>query len=472
MYRLTSQLIIYRNIGQDSILFRLADICRRLEQGDTPRDRLAEETLTEVHRLLDLATQYGFNDNLWHNYLAFLLADTETPFTLVSEKVGANTGSVNTFARHDFILFKKLFDYDFSQLEKALSVPVFSVLEDFRSVEKRPSFYNQNVSEKVRQLSKDIEKASTEDELYEVITGFYGRVGVGKFGLNKAFRISEDPERELLIPITNTGDVHLDDLVGYESQKKRLIANTEAFVAGRECNNVLLYGEAGTGKSTSIKAVLNQYYDQGLRMIEIYKHQFQYLSKVISEIKHRNYRFVIFMDDLSFEETELEYKYLKAVIEGGLEPKPENVVIYATSNRRRVLRRHAPQRHRGGEDVPGQPLRRLHRLLQARSRGVPPHRGHPGGTVPPDPAPGRGAAPAGRGLVHAPRRTDGAHRPAVRHVSGGHQRDLTRQSVTNINDRSFGMTGSRNCGRFLWNTLLIFCQVPSNPFSLFLCNLS
>ena len=249
MYRLTSQLIIYRNIGQDSILFRLADICRRLEQGDTPRDRLAEETLTEVHRLLDLATQYGFNDNLWHNYLAFLLADTETPFTLVSEKVGANTGSVNTFARHDFILFKKLFDYDFSQLEKALSVPVFSVLEDFRSVEKRPSFYNQNVSEKVRQLSKDIEKASTEDELYEVITGFYGRVGVGKFGLNKAFRISEDPERELLIPITNTGDVHLDDLVGYESQKKRLIANTEAFVAGRECNNVLLYGEAGTGKS-------------------------------------------------------------------------------------------------------------------------------------------------------------------------------------------------------------------------------
>ena len=338
MYRLTSQLIIYRNIGQDSILFRLADICRRLEQGDTPRDRLAEETLTEVHRLLDLATVYGFNDNLWHNYLAFLLADTETPFTLVSEKVGANSGSVNTFARHDFVLFKKLFDYDFSQLEKALSVPVFSVLEDFQSVEKRPSFYNKNVSEKVRKLSKDIENASTEDALYDVITGFYARVGVGKFGLNKAFRISEDPERELLIPITNTGNVHLDDLVGYESQKKRLIENTEAFVAGRECNNVLLYGEAGTGKSTSIKAILNQYYDQGLRMIEIYKHQFQYLSKVISEIKHRNYRFVIYMDDLSFEETELEYKYLKAVIEGGVSDIPANVMLVATSNRRHLVR--------------------------------------------------------------------------------------------------------------------------------------
>ena len=338
MYRLTSQLIIYRNIGEDSILFRLADICRRLEEGSSSKECLAEETLTEVHRLLDLATQYGFNDNLWHNYLAFLLADTETPFTLVSEKVGANEGSVNTFAKNDFMLFKKLFDYDFSKLEETLQIPVFTILENFQAVEKKSQFYNKNVSDKIRALSRDIEGADTEEELYRVITDFYRRVGVGKFGLNKAFRISEEPDKELLIPITNTGEVHLDDLVGYESQKRRLIENTEAFVARRESNNVLLYGDAGTGKSTSVKAILNMYYDQGLRMIEIYKHQFEYLSKVISEIKHRNYRFIIYMDDLSFEETELGYKYLKAVIEGGLEPKPENVLIYATSNRRHLVR--------------------------------------------------------------------------------------------------------------------------------------
>ena len=126
--------------------------------------------------------------------------------------------------------------------------------------------------------------------------------------------------------------------MGYETQKEQLIANTEAFVEGRRANNVLLYGDAGTGKSTSIKAILNRYYDRGLRMIEVYKHQFKDLARIINQIKTRNYRFIIFMDDLSFEEFEIEYKYLKAVIEGGLEPKPENVLIYATSNRRHLIR--------------------------------------------------------------------------------------------------------------------------------------
>ena len=101
---------------------------------------------------------------------------------------------------------------------------------------------------------------------------------------------------------------------------------------------MLLYGDSGTGKSTSIKAILNEFYDDGLRMIEIYKHQFHQLSALISKIKNRNYRFVIYMDDLSFEEFEIEYKYLKAVIEGGLEIRPENILIYATSNRRHLIR--------------------------------------------------------------------------------------------------------------------------------------
>ena len=140
------------------------------------------------------------------------------------------------------------------------------------------------------------------------------------------------------VPINNTEDVRLDDLIGYEIQKQKIVENTEAFVAGRKANNALLFGDSGTGKSTTIKAIINEYYDQGLRMIEIYKHQFQDLSQVISQIKNRNYRFIIYMDDLSFEEFETEYKYLKAVIEGGLEIKPDNVLIYATSNRRHLIR--------------------------------------------------------------------------------------------------------------------------------------
>lgn len=140
------------------------------------------------------------------------------------------------------------------------------------------------------------------------------------------------------MPILNIAHVQLEDLVGYELPKKKLTDNTEAFVEGRKANNCLLFGDAGTGKSSSIKAIANKYYDKGLRIIEIYKHQFKDLNDVIGQVKNRNYKFIIYMDDLSFEEFEIEYKYLKAVIEGGLEKKPENVLIYATSNRRHLIK--------------------------------------------------------------------------------------------------------------------------------------
>ena len=374
MFRLTSKLIVYREIGKESILMQLSDVCREFAGGDYDREELTARVLDQIHRLLDLATRYGFDHNLWHNYLAFLLAMTETPFTLVSEKVGANEGSVNHFVKNDLRVFRQLFDYDFSPLEKALGLDVFSVIENYTAVGKKECVYNHSVSEKVRKLSMQLEEAQDEQDMYRIVTGFYRDYGVGMFGLNKAFRINERwsnsidsddrtpgrlpaalgntasagaeravdfsaaGEDDFLIPITATSDVVLDDLIGYEIQKQKLIANTEAFVSGRAANNVLLYGDAGTGKSTSIKAILNQYYDRGLRMIEVYKHEYRYLQRILAEVKNRNYRFIIYMDDLSFEEFEIEYKYLKAVIEGGLETRPENVLIYATSNRRHLIR--------------------------------------------------------------------------------------------------------------------------------------
>ena len=148
------------------------------------------------------------------------------------------------------------------------------------------------------------------------------------------------PAKEKLLPPNGVyiDRVKLDDLLGYEKQKEALRRNTEAFLDGKRANNVLLYGDAGTGKSTSVKALINEYFDRGLRMIEIYKHQFRDLSAVMGAIKNRNYRFIIFIDDLSFEENEVEYKFLKAVIEGGVETRPDNVLIYATSNRRHLIR--------------------------------------------------------------------------------------------------------------------------------------
>ena len=339
MYRLTSKLVIYRNIGKDSILFKLADIFQRFSTGQYVKEDLITEIYDQIHNLLDLSTRYGFDKNLWHNYLAFLLAMSENPFTLVSEKVGANEGTVNEFAKGDFAIFKQLFDYDFSAIEKELGIDCFSVVLNYKAIVKSEQIFNKSVSEKVQQLSTDIEKAEDESEMYKIVTDFYRTYGVGKFGLNKAFRISSDEKDGLVFhPINNMDKVVLDDLIGYEIQKKKLVENTENFVQGRKANNALLFGDSGTGKSTSIKAIVNQYYDQGLRMIEIYKHQFKDLSNVIASIKNRNYKFIIYMDDLSFEEFEIEYKFLKAVIEGGVETKPDNILIYATSNRRHLIK--------------------------------------------------------------------------------------------------------------------------------------
>ena len=284
-----------------------------------------------------MSTDYGFDDNLWHNYLTYLLITDENPFSLTCEKIGANNGSVNHFAENDFKQFKALFDYDFTSMEEDLGIDCFKQLSNYRAIGKPELMYNKNVSEKVRTLSKKLEQSKDEKEFFEHVTNFYKDYGVGMFGLNKAFRITDTVPFKFHA-INNMDKVMLDDLVGYEIQKKKLVDNTEAFVEGRKANNCLLFGDSGTGKSTSIKAIVNQYYDKGLRMIEIYKHQFKDLSNVIAAIKNRNYKFIIYMDDLSFEEFEIEYKFLKAVIEGGVETKPENILIYATSNRRHLIK--------------------------------------------------------------------------------------------------------------------------------------
>lgn len=338
MFRETAKLVMYRNLKKDSILFKLSEICERFYSKSYVKEKLITDIYIEINKLLQLATQYGFDRNLWHNYLAYILAANENPFSMTCEKVGAKEGTVNQFAKNDFKIFKNLFEYDFSSIENELGINCFQIILDYQSIDKKEQSYNKNVSDKVKALSEQINDAKDENEIFNIVTNFYAAYGVGKFGLNKAFRVVHEEKNIELVPITNTEDVRLDDLVGYELQKKKLIDNTLAFVEGRKSNNALLFGDSGTGKSTSIKAILNEYYDKGLRMIEIYKHQFQDLSSIIAQIKNRNYRFIIYMDDLSFEEFEIEYKYLKAVIEGGLETKPDNVLIYATSNRRHLIR--------------------------------------------------------------------------------------------------------------------------------------
>ena len=339
MYRDIAKLIMYGDIDEDCILYQMGEIFREFEEGTQSNAVLIRKVYTQIKRLLTVATDFGFDKNLWHNYLAYFLITNENPFSITCEKIGANDGSVNHFARNDFSAIKNLFEYDFSEIEKSLGIDCFTQISNYHAIEKKELMYNKNVSEKVQALSSRMEQARDVEGFFTAVTEFYRDYGVGMFGLNKAFRIQDRTDSKLVfLPINNMDKVMLSDLVGYEIQKKKLVDNTRAFVEGKKANNVLLFGDSGTGKSTSIKAIVNEFYDQGLRMIEIYKHQFKDLSSVIAQIKNRNYRFIIYMDDLSFEEFEIEYKFLKAVIEGGVETKPDNILIYATSNRRHLIK--------------------------------------------------------------------------------------------------------------------------------------
>ena len=252
--------------------------------------------------------------------------------------MGAGDGSVNLFAKSDFAVFRRLFGFDFGPIERDLGIDCFSTICNYRAIPKRERTYNRDVSRQVQTLCQALESAKDEEDMFRLLTDYYRQYGYGVFAMNRAFRIQRTDRELEFLPISNIDRVKLDDLLGYEKQKEELRRNTEAFLEGKNANNVLLYGDAGTGKSTSVKALINEYYDQGLRMIEIYKHQFRDLSSLMGAIKNRNYRFIIFIDDLSFEENEVEYKFLKAVIEGGVETRPDNVLIYATSNRRHLIR--------------------------------------------------------------------------------------------------------------------------------------
>ncbi len=339
MYREIAKLIMYGDMEGNSILYQLGEVFRNYEMKTRSKSELLQDMHSLVKRMLLVATDYGFDENIWHNYLTFYLVTNENPFSITCEKVGANKGSVNHFAMNDFAVFRELFDFDFEPIEKDLGTDCFSHLSDYKAIGKKELMYNKSVSEKIIALSAELEKAKGVEDFFDAVTNFYKDYGVGMFGLNKAFRICEKTSDVVsFVAINNMDKVMLDDLIGYEIQKEKLVANTKAFVEGRAANNVLLFGDSGTGKSTSIKAIVNEFYPQGLRMIEIYKHQFKDLSNVIAQIKNRNYKFIIYMDDLSFEEFEIEYKFLKAVIEGGVETKPDNILIYATSNRRHLIK--------------------------------------------------------------------------------------------------------------------------------------
>ena len=331
------ELIVYKDFEDGKLLYDMAFLMEHYRDNYYNIEDIRSLLYDCIHRLLEMAGNHGFSGNLWHCYLANLLVNNENSYSRATEIVGEIKGTINEAVLHDIVIFKEFYDYDFQDMIEYLQINGFDLILNYVTSNAESKVYNERIKDRITTLAKKFCENNTPEEMKDTLTEFYKDYGVGKFGLHKAFRVVHDEEGVKIVPILNIAHVKLSDLVGYDIPKKKLIDNTEAFVNDKKANNCLLYGDAGTGKSSSIKAIANEYYDRGLRIIEVYKHQFQDLNDVITQIKNRNYKFIIYMDDLSFEEFEIEYKYLKAVIEGGLEKKPKNVLIYATSNRRHLI---------------------------------------------------------------------------------------------------------------------------------------
>ncbi|MEG3638965.1 ATP-binding protein [Magnetococcus sp. PR-3] len=142
------------------------------------------------------------------------------------------------------------------------------------------------------------------------------------------------------VAVNHRDTIELGHLLGIDRVKQILTRNTQQFVQGHDANHALLWGSRGTGKSSLVKALGNRFGPQGLRLIEVQKEDLMHLPRLLGQIRPLPYRFILFCDDLSFEESEVSYKSLKAILEGGLEAKPENLLIYATSNRRHLMPKH------------------------------------------------------------------------------------------------------------------------------------
>ncbi|MCR4943144.1 MAG: ATP-binding protein [Clostridium sp.] len=183
-----------------------------------------------------------------------------------------------------------------------------------------------------------INSEAWEDKAKDIID-FHKKNGTGRSTAYSAFvweRFENENEGHLR-EVAEPDPIRLSDLVGYEDQKKDIINNTEHFLKGMPANNLLLYGSRGTGKSSTVKAILNEYYEQGLRLIEVDKDQLSDFTRIIRLLKHKKQKFIIFVDDLVFAENEASYSALKTILEGRVENRPDNILIYATTNRRHLV---------------------------------------------------------------------------------------------------------------------------------------
>ncbi len=276
-----------------------------------------------VSQLVQYAEKHGVCGNIWQQFLLRTLCDGENTAAVTIEQVGTYGTGLQRALVMDM---KVLWPYLHSTANDLFGCAFLDAY--------MPSRPKEDVC--LQALTHAMTACRTPDEGTEALLTHYTTYGRGKLARYMAFRINS---QNRLVGIEEFPHLAWDDLISYQAQKEKLLQNTVNFIENRSANNVLLTGARGTGKSTAVKSLVWQYHEKGLRLLQIERGQLAALPGVMEKLSLiKSKKFILFLDDLSFDEDEKEYKYLKSAIDGGVTPQPDNVLIYATSNRRHLLK--------------------------------------------------------------------------------------------------------------------------------------
>lgn len=310
-------LLVCRSILKDKLIQELAEAV-------AAPDNLALSHAFAGH-LIEKAEKEGWSGNLLRALFLHLLSQEGC---LAAKMAEASMGQIGTSLQAAFI-------HDMTKLLPALLEPANRIINVSLLDGYVPSI--PQTMESTAYLERQLAGKTTAEEVTQAFLTYYSRYGYGEIASYPAF--CWNTKHQKLQGIRHFEAMDFEDIIAYKRQKEQLINNTLAFVHKRPANNVLLVGSRGTGKSSGVKALAKAYYTDGLRLIQMQKSQLSDLPKIMATLReYASKRFIIFFDDLSFEESDSDYKYLKSAIEGGVESRPENVLIYATSNRRHLIR--------------------------------------------------------------------------------------------------------------------------------------
>ena len=325
-------LVVFRPLLNDAVVAKFVDLTDRMAAGAAGCSPVCDAVAEFEAALFEHTTNWG-------SYLSAAVLEAET-ICVQQAAAGALAPALQTALDSELAFLQALCSLTLDQLLEAGGLiaqsPEYSFLPRWEAAEiDLPAAYAQRMSE-------------------------VGKKGYGMFAKHHVFTV----ENGQLVPVKYPDPQRLSELPGYEKEREKVIANTRALLAGMPANNVLLYGDAGTGKSSSVKAIANEFADEGLRLVEVKKNQLYQIPDLMDKLAANPLKFILFIDDLSFTANDDNFAALKAILEGSVGGRAKNIAVYATSNRRHLIKETLTDRT--GDDIHESDTRQELMSLSAR----------------------------------------------------------------------------------------------------------